>query len=333
MQQKRYNTNADKREILKGLEFFESSEDPNLVNPREIKDLMDKLELKDKMPFIYKLIDNLCSNREIKRKGGLTKDEFISYLEDKMNDPESKEGIHTLYDVFTDSNSETLPMTNFCRTAKEIGDNEKDQELKELLENADMTGRELTFDEFYEIMKNEDENKQNLRYKKNNQSNNKYSRKYYGKKEDEEPPEDKNSERYSYKRDKIEQPKPKYIEEQHVEKEGQPEEVTEKKIVIEQIVTTTEKEIEEPVNDARDKYKNNYDKNEDEGNTKKYSYQINRKVYSQKETENNDVENSNEDKGDGSDSKRYHRRYRASNKPNETKTETNVTYNRYRRKV
>ena len=333
MQQKRYNTNADKREILKGLEFFESSEDPNLVNPREIKDLMDKLELKDKMPFIYKLIDNLCSNREIKRKGGLTKDEFISYLEDKMNDPESKEGIHTLYDVFTDSNSETLPMTNFCRTAKEIGDNEKDQELKELLENADMTGRELTFDEFYEIMKNEDENKQNLRYKKNNQSNNKYSRKYYGKKEDEEPPEDKNSERYSYKRVKIDQPKPKYVEEQHVEKEGEPEEVTEKKIVIEQIVTTTEKEIEEPVNDARDKYKNNYDKNEDEGNTKKYSYQINRKVYSQKETENNDVENSNEDKGDGSDSKRYHRRYRASNKPNETKTETNVTYNRYRRKV
>ena len=333
MQQKRYNTNADKREILKGLEFFESSEDPNLVNPREIKDLMDKLELKDKMPFIYKLIDNLCSNREIKRKGGLTKDEFISYLEDKMNDPESKEGIHTLYDVFTDSNSETLPMTNFCRTAKEIGDNEKDQELKELLENADMTGRELTFDEFYEIMKNEDENKQNLRYKKNNQSNNKYSRKYYGKKEDEEPPEDKNSERYSYKRVKIDQPKPKYVEEQHVEKEGEPEEVTEKKIVIEQIVTTNEKEIEKPVNDARDKYKNNYDKNEDEGNTKKYSHQINRKVYSQKETENNDVENSNEDKGDGSDSKRYHRRYRASNKPNETKTETNVTYNRYRRKV
>ena len=77
-----------------------------------------------------------------------------------MNDPESKEGIRTYYDVFTDSKDELLPMTNFGRTAREIGDNEKDQELKELLENADMTGRELTFDEFYDIMKSE---KPNLR--------------------------------------------------------------------------------------------------------------------------------------------------------------------------
>ena len=131
MSQKRYNTNAEKKEILNGLDFFVSSEDPNLVNPREIKDLMDKLELKDKMPFIYDLIDNLCSNREIRRKRGLTKDEFIQYLEDKMNDPESKEGIRTYYDVFTDSKDELLPMTNFGRTAREIGDNEKDQELKD----------------------------------------------------------------------------------------------------------------------------------------------------------------------------------------------------------
>ena len=326
MSQKRYNTNADKKEILKGLEFFVSSKDPNLVNPMEIKDLMDKLELKDKMPFIYDLIDNLCSNREIRRKGGLTKDEFIQYLEDKMNDPESKEGIHTYYDVFTDSKDELLPMTNFGRTAREIGDNEKDQELKELLENADMTGRELTFDEFYEIMKSD---KPNLREQP------KYTnRRFYSKKEEEEPPEDKNSESYSYKRVKVEQSKPIYVEEQHVEKEivepaGTIEKV-EKKILIE--INTTEKEIEGPINDARDRYKNSSGKKDDEGSNKKYSYQINRKVYTQKEEENNDVENNNDDK-DGSDSKRYHRRYRASYKPNEQKNESNVTYNRYRRKV
>ena len=153
MSEKRYNTDADKEEILKGLEFFQSSENPDLINPREIKDLMDKLELKEKMGFIYELIDSLCSNRDIRRKGGLTKDEFIAFLEDKVNDSESKEGIHNLYDVFTDSSNDTLPMTTFCQTARQIGDTQKDQELKELLENADMTGRELTFDEYYEIMK------------------------------------------------------------------------------------------------------------------------------------------------------------------------------------
>ena len=68
MSQKRYNTKEDMKEILEGLAFFESSENSNLVNPKEIKDLMDQLDLKDKMPFIYDLISNLYTNREIRNK-------------------------------------------------------------------------------------------------------------------------------------------------------------------------------------------------------------------------------------------------------------------------
>ena len=120
MSEKRYDTNPEKQLILEGLEFFESSENPDLINPNEIKILMDKLELKDKMSFIYDLISELCSNKEIRRNGGLSKDDFISFLEKKFSDPESKEGIHTIYNVFTDSKDDTLPMTNFCRTAREI---------------------------------------------------------------------------------------------------------------------------------------------------------------------------------------------------------------------
>ena len=198
---KRYNTNLDKKEILNALEFFESSEDPNFINPFEIKDLMDKLELQEKMGFIYNLINELCSNREIRRKGGLTKDEFMKFLEDKVNDIDTKDGIHNLYDVFTNSKDETLPMTTFCRTAREIGDNEKDQELKELLENADMTGKELNFDEFYEIMKNDgDKNSKKYQPKTTNTYSGKYSRKNYGRKEEEEEPkEEKDIGRYTYK--------------------------------------------------------------------------------------------------------------------------------------
>ena len=389
---KRYNTNIDKKEILKALEFFESSDDPNFINPFEIKDLMDKLELQEKMGFIYNLINELCSNREIKRKGGLTKEEFMKHLEDKVNDVESKKGIHDLYDVFTNSKDETLPMTTFCRTAREIGDNEKDQELKELLENADMTGKELDFDEFYEIMKSDD-NKNIYSTKKyqpktTNTYSGKYPRKNYGRKEEEEPQEEKDLGRYtyknrkpneeseskntySYKRVKPEQTKnsryekPSFEEEQNVPKQtdyesrrakygrgkdgnfvritkttevsedpnNNGEERIEKKIVVAEIITT-EKEIEVQPNDVRYKYKNyrdNKDKNENEGNTKQYSYKINRNIYSKdRKSDEKNENNSN----DGSDSKRYHRRYRASNRANESKNENNnVTYNRYRRKA
>ena len=361
MSEKRYNTEEDKKEILKALEFFVSPENPDLVDPKEIKDLMDKLELRDKMAFIYNLINSLCSNRDIRRKGGLTKDEFIAYIEDKMSDAESKEGIHTIYDVFTDSNNDTLPMTNFCRTVREVGDNEKDQELKELLENADMTGKELTFDEFYEIMKDDEENKkQNLRNYKKLQPKNLYSVKYARKNYEQPEEENKNKKtpekeeepnRYSYKRVKVEQTKnnkPSYtqVEEKNVQKDPEekieeknvqkdPEEKIEKKIVLTEIITTEQK-IDAQPNNARYRYKNhiNKDKNEDNGTRKQYSYKVNSKVITkEKKEENNEVENNNEDKGEGSDSKRYHRRYRASNKPNEQKTESTVTYSKYRRKV
>lgn len=394
MSQKRYDTNVDKKEILKGLEFFESSEDPNFINPQEIKDLMDKLELRDKMGFIYDLIDKLCSNREVRRNGGLTKDEFMKYLEEKMNDTESKEGIHTFYDVFTDSKDETLPMTNFCRTAREINDYKKDQELKELLENADMTGKELDFDEFYEIMKSDGNSKKNeKKYQPGNTYSNKYSRKNYDRKDDEEEPKEERSygrygyknkkpsennnssleketrNPYSYKRVKVEQtknskyerPKP---EEKHVEKEviieneGTPSkygrskdgnyvrvvkkteiseepnnnrnERLEKRIVVEEIVTT-EKTVEVPSYNPRYKYKNNKGNQDDKKDeTKHYSYKVNRQTYTK--------ESQNEDNNDGSDSKRYHRRYRASNRSNDKSNENNnnngnTTYSRYRRKV
>ena len=48
---------------------------------------------------------------------------------------------------------------------------------------------------------------------------------------------------------------------------------------------------------------------------------------------NNNIKENNEENHERSDSKRYHRRYRDSNnKSNEQKTETTVTFNRYRRK-
>ena len=208
MSTKRYDTNPEKELILEGLEFFESSENPDMVNPKEIKILMDKLDLKDKMSFIYNLISELCSNKKILKKGCLSKTDFISFLEKKLNDSETKEGIGTIYNVFTDSKEDTLPMTNFCRTAREIGDMEKDEELKQLLKEAEMTGKELNFEEFHEIMKNDENNgvkKDEKKYQK--QNINKFARKKIWRKEEKEesePSEEKNSKRSSYMNKKYE---------------------------------------------------------------------------------------------------------------------------------
>ena len=362
MSQKRYDTRADKKEILKGLEFFESSDDPNFINPREIKDLMDKLELREKMGFIYDLIDKLCSNKEVRRNGGLTKDEFMNYLEEKMNDTESKEGIHTFYDVFTNSKDETLPMTNFCRTAREINDYKKDQELKELLENADMTGKELDFDEFYEIMKsdggNNKTNEKKYQPKTNNTYNSRYNRKYYGKKDDEEPKEDRSSGRYNYKNKKTpennnssidNEPKNTYsykrvrVDENEGKnplkyergKDGNYVRVVKKTEISEEPNKGGNERVEKKIVVAE--IITTEKEIEEVPNNARYRYKNNRDNQDKKDEEDNKhysykvsrrtYTQNEENNNDGSDSKRYHRRYRASNRSNEKTNESNNNNN------
>ena len=342
---KRYDTNPEKELILEGLEFFESSENPDLINPEEIKNLMDKLDLKDKMYFIYDLISELSSNNN---KGLITKTDFINFLENKLNDTQTKEGIHTIYNVFTDSKDDVLPLTNFCKVAREIGDVEKDEELKNLLKDAEMTGKEINFDEFNEIMnKNEKLIKQNKEDKKSpKQKINKFARKKIWKREEKdesELSEEKSSQRnshnnqryeninyinnntneetepknvYSYKRVKVEQTK-KTLSPKNDEQKEEP--ITENMVTVEEIIT--EKKVEAPNNNMRSKYKfRNRFRNLKQGDENK-------------DLENNEENNNN----DNNEAKRYHRRYRPNYNNNiEIKNDNinnNITYNRYRRKA
>ena len=380
MSSKRYDTNPEKEEILEGLEFFTSEENPDLVNPKEIKELMDKLELKEKMSLIYNLISELCLNREINRKGGISKADFISFLEKKMNDIETKPGIHTIYTVFSNSDEQPIPMTNFCKTAREIGDTEKDEELKELMKNADVYGKEMDFDEFYEMMK-EDDNKKNINLKKDKKNpKHNITRKYLWKKEEKEvsePQEEKSPKlndykskqnekdyinddnsitkeeyepknSYSYRRAKIERTKkvesPK-VEEKHEEKIEESVPIEEKKITLEEIIT--EKKVEVPSNNTnntnnvryRYKFRNRFrrEQKEEDNNNNNIEKNEDKDKDNNNAVEENNVEIKEENNIENSESKRYHRRYRANNNiNNEGKNENNnnyVMYSRYRRKV
>ena len=361
LEEKRYDTTKEKELILEGLEFFESSENPDLINPNEIKILMDKLELNEKMTFIYNLISELCSNKKLLHNGYISKTDFISYIEKKLNDSESKEGINTIYNVFTDSKEDTLPLTTFCKTAREIGDMEKDEELKQLLKEAEMTGKELSFEEFNDIMKKKEKNDDNnykikIEEKKYQKQNvNRFAKKQIKKKEeieDSEPSEEKHSyfnkkyennipsnntneefepkNKYSYKRVKVEQTK-KVLSPKTEEKKE------------EQLVT-----LEEIIKEKNEEPNNN---NESNNNNVRYKYKFKNRFRSkpneedikekekekEKIEENNNIDNNNEN----NEAKRYHRRYRPNNNinNNETKNENNntnnhyITYSRYRRKA
>ena len=372
MSSKRYDTNPEKEEILEGLEYFTSEENPDLVNPKEIKELMDKLELKDKMSLIYNLISELCSDRKIIRNGGISKSDFISFIESKMSDTQSKPGIHTIYTVFSNSNEEPIPMTNFCKTARDIGDTEKDEELKELMKSADMYGKEMDFDEFYEMMTEDDKKKSNNPKKEKKYQKHNITKKYLWKKEekDSEPQENKQNEKvyinnssvtkeedlpkntYSHtRRFKNEKKSPEVeqisikIEEKHEEKiEDTTPPAEEKKITLQEIIAEKKVEVPKDNNNTdnnmtnvryRYKFRNRFRRESNQENN--INNNIEKKEENNDNKDNNNVveENNTENNIENSESKRYHRRYRPNtNINNEGQTENNnKMYSRYRRKA
>ena len=181
MSKLQYYQNDDLNEIIKGFEMFDV-ENKGQIDPLELKETMEEMNLIDKNPFIYELISSLCSLKDIKTKGGLTPEEFISFLQEKINDVESQEGIKRIFDVFSDLDNK-IPMPIFYKTAREVGDEEGGLEIKDLVEKSKTGGKELDFDEFYEIMKDNNYNQYSYKYISNNKEINNSKKEYIVEKE------------------------------------------------------------------------------------------------------------------------------------------------------
>ena len=282
-------------EIRKGFEMFDV-ENKGQIDPFELKETMEEMNLKNKNPFIYELITSLCLRKDIKSKGGLTSDEYISILQEKISDVESKQGIKTIYEVFSDSDNK-VPMPTFYQVAKEVGDEEGGAEIRNLVELSKTGGKEIDFNEFYDIMKEKNiMNKYNYNSNKMNKSANKSQSK--GKNIDEnESGQDTYEKKYLTKNNekKIVENKTNFV-------------FMEKNIV-------TEEDNDSPLKANRYHYKfDMYNKLKDkEDNRVDVNYS-----YSNK-SKNNKEEIYHDEKDDGIEVKRYHRRFRE----NRTNTENN----------
>jgi Ca2+-binding EF-hand superfamily protein len=69
-----------------------------------------------------------------------------------LGDKETKEGINKIFDLFDDDHSDSINLKNLTRVAKELGETMSYEELQEMLERAASNGKEITREDFYNIM-------------------------------------------------------------------------------------------------------------------------------------------------------------------------------------
>ena len=224
---KRTTEEDDIEEIRKGFEMFDVNH-TGIINPAELLEAMDSMNIKEKNPFIYEIIESLNSEKDIKKKGGVDIEDLVSYVYNKVNDTETNIGLKQEFDVINDRDTDTVSMSTFYTLARDYGDQLTEDEIRKLLEKTQMGGSELTFDEFYTIMKgsgngtNSNSSRGALRNNNNNVNKEVYVKKSNSNISGNNNPEKVRSKKYIYKEPQI-QVQPEKVIESKQEKIQEPE--------------------------------------------------------------------------------------------------------------
>ena len=167
------NKDSELKEIIEGFNLF-GSETEGLINPIEVKEIMDIMNMSEKNPFLYNIINNLCSDEEIQRKGGINAEDFISLLDQELDDILSLEGLQKIFSIFSDVNSNKISLPTFSQI---INQNDMDlgkdsEDIKKLISKPEISGKEIDFNEFKDLMNTgKAKEKPNLIYMKKSSHN------------------------------------------------------------------------------------------------------------------------------------------------------------------
>ncbi|KDD75499.1 hypothetical protein H632_c654p0 [Helicosporidium sp. ATCC 50920] len=120
------------------------------IDIRELKVAMRALGFEPKKEEIRKLMTDLDKDGS----GVMDYEEFLSVMTSKMGERDSREEILKAFRLFDDDETGKISLKNLKRVAKELGENITDEELQEMIDEADRDGDgEVSEEEFFRIMK------------------------------------------------------------------------------------------------------------------------------------------------------------------------------------
>ena len=89
-------SNEEVDEIKQAFDLFDTN-GTGKIDPKELKAAMQLLAFDNKNLSIYQLIADL-DTPDAERNGGISFDDFLDTINNKLNDKESKEGIRRIFD-------------------------------------------------------------------------------------------------------------------------------------------------------------------------------------------------------------------------------------------
>merc|ERR1719245_972877 len=141
-------TEEQKQEIKEAFDLFDT-DGSGTIDSKELKVAMRALGFEPKKEEIRKMIDDIDKDGS----GAIDFNEFLEMMTQKMSEKDSREEILKAFRLFDDDETGFITLKNLRRVAKDIGENMSDEELQEMIDEADRDGDgQINEDEFLRIM-------------------------------------------------------------------------------------------------------------------------------------------------------------------------------------
>ncbi|GCB74723.1 centrin-2 isoform X1 [Scyliorhinus torazame] len=142
-------TEEQKQEIREAFDLFDT-DGAGSIDVKELKVAMRALGFEPKKEEIKKMIGEI----DKEGTGKIDFNEFLVVITQKMAEKDTKEEILKAFRLFDDDETGRISFKNLKRVAKELGENLTDEELQEMIDEADRDGDgEVNEQEFLRIMK------------------------------------------------------------------------------------------------------------------------------------------------------------------------------------
>lgn len=146
---KRNLTEEQALEVKEAFNVFDSEQSGGL-DARELKAALSALNVKISKDEIRQIYSDF--GKDIREK--INQEEFFEIVTPRLPDRHTKDYIKMIFKYFDLDNNEKISIRNLKKIAQEIGENLSDEELKEIMEEADRDSDGfIGFEDFYRIMR------------------------------------------------------------------------------------------------------------------------------------------------------------------------------------
>ncbi|CAI2381916.1 unnamed protein product [Moneuplotes crassus] len=142
-------TEEQRQEIKEAFDLFDT-EGSGTIDSKELKVAMRALGFEPKKDDIKRMISEL----DAEGNGVIEFGQFLDLMTIKMAERDPREEMIKAFRLFDEDESGAISFKNLKRVAKELGENMNDDEIQEMIDEADRDGDGvINEDEFVRIMK------------------------------------------------------------------------------------------------------------------------------------------------------------------------------------